>query len=436
MKIKYYSNNNPLAEVEHDLKKMGDLKKFLRDNPDVYELSFAGNQLTQEDCEELAKTLINNETVVSLNLSNTGIDDKKCDPITDILKANPHILKINLSYNEITNDGLCMLVYDGGDFPLHINLSHNKKIDDVTVSKLLRTNRTKVKRDDDLKFCPEFDFSNTSVSLEIIEEFNQRIDQWKKLEEFCKQLSHTVEENGGAYTWSKELDFRNKCSLSFLLKRVNNIVIVNFIGIKLSEEEYKILGKHNTLIEINLSNTGINFHNGITNKECKYLVEGLKDNKKLQKLDLSGNLGLRKEGLKYLWNALKENKSIKCLILEEIDLTTQDLKEISDLFLKNKTLQKLYMGIGSLRCNPDTFTKDGLEYMIKILSKNDFEISYLSFGNAIHENFYNEIMKIYKLVREKNKKHVYDFLLFQNSDNDLNFIYKEEEEKKLLNNLL
>lgn len=116
-------------------------------------------------------------------------------------------------------------------------------------------------------------------------------------------------------------------------------IVLDFTGKSLSKEEVRVLAsdlEHKPVELLLLARTGLD------DSKSKLLSKGIKRNKTITKLYLSGNQ-IGSSGATALCQALVRHPRITCINLAENPLTCEAAKELTGLVSKNGAIQQLVL---------------------------------------------------------------------------------------------
>jgi len=120
-----------------------------------------------------------------------------------------------------------------------------------------------------------------------------------------------------------------------------------------------LLKSNKSLKSLNISN------NTIKHRGAKLVCSAIKENNTLEEIDLSKNFfGFEKKGVKYLADALKYHPSIKYVNISENDIRDVGCFMLCNMLKENKVLERLDISQNSM-------TAEAIDAIIEALKIND-----------------------------------------------------------------
>ena len=314
--------------------------------------NLSGNKINDDVAHILAFGLCNNTTVVEFNASNSGITDEGAVAIIDSLKYNKTLKKLDLSHNGISTDGMnklseniesrtilslvnfsgndsspwgvyCAIIrhYCGNSLTLCGDEGMEEYIKKITVSLQANTALQSLS----LYGIGKIGVNSIKTVLMNIITLKRLNLSWKETSDCSsiekKILMHTIfSPNNYNFKQTKTTvsDTNSVVDVSILYDGYvsHRSTVIDLSGKKINDNAVHVLAfglcNNTTVVEFNASNSGI------TDEGAIAIIDSLKYNETLKKLDLSHNR-ISIYGMKKSLETIK-NKGTT-LLLEQFDLS-------------------------------------------------------------------------------------------------------------------
>ncbi|RIB28414.1 hypothetical protein C2G38_2316311 [Gigaspora rosea] len=366
--VNYLNSGSENDELDLSYKKLDaeigkELVNVLKGNKTINSLDISYNTIGSKLGKALMYVLVNNDTLTRLNLRSTYIESDTLALLLKILKNNKtRLADLNLSNNgdKFTKRGKMLIEALGKNTTLiSLNLSDNHfEWTDVNFTPLV-SNKT----------LENLDLSNCNLSPKVIEKLRRFLITSKRLK--------------GLNLSSNNLAFQSERIISEIISKNKTLKILNLSSNKISSTiesldkgskttltgRYKYKSKYDKARTLKVTN----------------LMEALKINKTLKKLDLSSNY-IRLEVGKDLAKALMSNKFITELNLNDNDIVRELSESLIDILINNNITS---IGLRS--------TKISAEMVIKLsqgLKSNKIKLRYLNLSrNEINGDAMEELVE-------------------------------------------
>ena len=393
--------NTTLKKLDLSFNKITDdgmtfISNGLKYNNSLQKLNMSKNNITSEGAKLIGEALQVNTALKQLELSINKICDDGATAISNSLTSNISLQVLNISHNSITNKGIKQIA-EGLQINTtlqNINISKNHfsiegllyfmqavknnctlRVVNITHNNVTRSGFTSIKQ------CIE-----NLHQIQIYASWNEIYLKNGKLSIVSKihvlMESENIEEN----VWSFEdydPDHIVTC-LSECFKEDNTLLELNFSRntiIRGREEQIieaikvnKILQKldlsftktfenlMSECLEINKSLKELNMSNTEMNSEgAKKIAQAIQVNMTLKKFDLSFN-NITDDGATFISDSLKYNNSLQELNMSNTKITSEGTKKIGETIQVNATLQKFDLSCNEIHDDGATYISDGLKY--------------------------------------------------------------------------
>ena len=319
----------------------------LKYNNSLQELDMSSNNIniTSEGVKMIVEALQVNTTLKQLDLSINKICDDGAAAISNGLTSNISLQVLNISHNSITNRGIKKIAEA---------IQINSTLQNINISK----NYISI---EGLLYFMEVVKNNCTLQVVNITHNNVTRSEFTSIKQCIENLQHQIQ----IYASWNEIHSMNG-ELSIVTKIPNNILLEfkNAEENVWSFEDYdpdhmvtclsECLKEDDTLLEINLS------RNTIVSGREKKIIEAIKVNETLQKLDLSFTKMF--ENFLFLSECLEINKSLTELDMSNTEMNSEGAKKIAKAIRVNMTLKKLDLSFNKITDDGVTFISDGLKY--------------------------------------------------------------------------
>ena len=314
--------------------------------------NLSGNKINDDVAHILAFGLCNNTTVVEFNASNSGITDEGAVAIIDSLKYNKTLKKLDLSHNGISTDGmkklseniesrtiLSLVNFSGNDSSpwgvycaiiRHCCGSSLTLCGDEGMEEYIKKITVSLQANTTLQSLSLYGIGKIGVNsiktvlMKIITLKRLNLS-WKKISDYSgiekKVLMHTIFspiKYNFKQTKTTVSDTNSVVDVSILYDGYvsHRSTVIDLSGKKINDNAAHVLAFglcNNTIVdEFNASNSGI------TDEGAIAIIDSLKYNETLKKLDLSHNR-ISTYGMKKSLETIKNQGTV--LLLEQFDLS-------------------------------------------------------------------------------------------------------------------
>ena len=297
------------------------ISEAIQGNTTLQIFDLSNNSIYDDGATAIGDSLKHYISLQQLNISCNNITDKGIKVVAEAIRMNSTLRNINISKNHISTEGILY-------FMEAVKKNCTLQVVNITHNNVTRSGFTSIKQ------C----INNLQYPIQIIASWNEIVSRSEEL--LVKSVICTLEESEGITedVWSFE-DYDHDYIVTCLC------------------ECFK---EDDILIELNLSK------NKIMRDREKKIVEAIKINKTLQKLDAS-HVKIH-EGLTS--DLLKISKSLKELNISNNGITSDGAKEIATAISVNKTLEKLDLSCSMLSDDGVTFISDALKNNINSALQN------------------------------------------------------------------
>ena len=363
-------------------------------------VDLTGNYLGLKSINFLGNILYNTDRISKLNLSKNNLGDIGVEILINSIKNSKSLIYLNISSNGIT--------YKGGE-SIFKNIANHQSLIDFNICTIEGSNKNRNRL--------------TSVGIKDIELYLKN----NRLIEFLNICGNSIKNEGFILVCKGMNDNHSINSLNISHNEIEEKGIIQ--GLKCIKSSIKQLtfldiSKNNimnegvitltnklkffpNLISLNISFCGFEF------KGFRHLIKSLQYNRKIEKLNVSGNriksknfdsikdyfsfIGLKSlnmskchlcdDSILELGECLEQNFTIKKLNISDNELTDDGFRPFSQLFLKNLVLE-------NFDCSSNFITDAGVRDFIKSLESNSSLKSINLYDNQLHSEIGNLIFEI------------------------------------------
>ena len=361
--------------------------------------------ITDNGAKSIDEAIQVNTTLHIFDLSNNSICDNAATAIGNILKHNILLQQLNFSHNKITDRGIKVIAeaIQMNSTLQNIDISKNHistkgllyfmeavknkctlQVVNITHNNVTRSGFTSIKQ------CVE----NLQNPIQIIASWNEIVsrsgellvksmictleeskditeDVWSFEDYDCDQIVTCLSECLEEDDMLLELHLSKNKIINGNKKKIIEAIKINKTLQKLDASFTKIYEcLTSDLIKINKSLKELNIsNNSITSNGAKEIATAIRVNTTLENLDLSCNM-LSDEGASFISEGLKRNIALKELNMSTNHITSEGIKYIAEIIQVNTTLEKLDISCNMLSDEGASFISEGLKRNIALTELN------------------------------------------------------------------
>ena len=353
------------------------ISEAIQGNTTLQIFDVSNNSIYDDGATAIGDSLKHNISLRQLNISHNNITDKGIKVVAEAIRMNSTLRNINISKNHISTEGILyfMEAVEKNCILQVVNITHNN---------VTRSRFTSIKQ------C----INNLQYPIQIIASWNEIVSRSGEL--LVKSIICTLEESEDITedVWSFEdydHDYIVTC-LSECFKEDDILIELNLSKNKVMRDREKYIveaikinktlqkldasylkiheGLISDLLKISKSLKELNIsNNGITSDGAKEIATAISVNTTLEKLDLSCNM-LSDDGVTFISNALKNNISLQELNMSKNKITSEGAKYISEAIQVNTTLEKLDLSSNVISNDGAAVISDSLQFNISLQELN------------------------------------------------------------------